>query len=81
MTRLPAGHPEGYLEAFANLYLQFAEKIRAFHSSHQPDAGACVLPGINDGMRGMAFIEAAVSASNSDCKWYPMPDVGGLSDE
>ena len=56
-TRLPAGHPEGYIEAFANLYRDFAAQIR-----DQPAPEARV-PGIEDGIRGMAFIETAVRAS------------------
>jgi predicted dehydrogenase len=55
-TRLPAGHPEGYLEAFANLYRDFAGQIT--EQSH------CI-PGIADGVRGMAFIEAAVKSSET----------------
>lgn len=66
-TRTPAGHPEGYLEAFANLYTRFAEQVRAY-----PDAldGKAPIPGIEEAIRGMAFIENAVKASDSDIKWH-----------
>lgn len=62
--RTPAGHPEGYLEAFANIYAQFAALIRT--SIPQPN-----LPGINAAVRGMAFIENTVNASHSQMKWHP----------
>lgn len=67
-TRTPAGHPEGYLEAFANLYLRFAQQISAFpNNSLQQEP----IPGIDDAIRGMAFIQNVVAASNSDNKWHP----------
>lgn len=66
-TRTPAGHPEGYLEAFANLYVRFAEQIRAFPEAPK---GLEPIPGIEEAIRGMAFIENAVSASQSDVKWH-----------
>lgn len=60
-TRLPGGHPEGYLEAFANLYRDFYA-----HLDGQSDTP---LPGIDDGLRSMAFIEASVAASRADSGW------------
>lgn len=66
-TRTPAGHPEGYLEAFANLYTRFAEQVRAFPNTLESKAP---IPGIEEAIRGMAFIENAVNASNSDTKWH-----------
>ena len=65
--RTPAGHPEGYLEAFANIYRSFAEQIRATQNS-APVAGD--IPGIHQAIRGMAFIENVVKASQSDQKWH-----------
>ncbi|MFD2783589.1 hypothetical protein ACFS32_24015 [Novosphingobium pokkalii] len=62
-TRTPAGHPEGYLEAFANLYRDFAAKLRG-----EP---APLLPGLDDGLRGMAFIATAVEASRAGAGWVP----------
>ena len=73
-TRTPHGHPEGYLEAFANLYLAFAGQIRARAAGVEPDARAADLPGIREAVRGMAFIELAVAAGASDIKWHAFPN-------
>ncbi len=70
-TRVPAGHPEGYLEAFANIYRNFAETVRARMQGQEPDAQHLDFPTIEDGVRGMAFIENAVASSKSEQKWYP----------
>lgn len=63
-TRTPAGHPEGYLEAFANLYRDFAARLRG--------ESAPLLPGIDEGLRGMAFIATAVAASRDRAGWVPL---------
>jgi predicted dehydrogenase len=68
-TRLPAGHPEGYLEAFAQLYRDFAEQITAAREARAPDAACTLVPGIEDGLRGMRFIAAAVASSQADARW------------
>ena len=62
-TRLPAGHPEGYLEAFANLYVTFADQIRAFQEGKSLPEHTLDLPTIEDGIRGMKFIETVVKSS------------------
>ncbi|WP_445800655.1 Gfo/Idh/MocA family protein [Temperatibacter marinus] len=62
--RTPAGHPEGYLEAFANLYIDFAAAIKAGEKKK-----ATGVPGIKEGVRGMAFIEAIVDSSNNNSRW------------
>lgn len=67
-TRTPAGHPEGYLEAFANIYQDFANQILAYERGQD---FANPVPGITDAIRGMAFIENAVAANQSDIKWHP----------
>jgi len=67
--RVPAGHPEGYLEAFANLYRDFASNITNYQNQ-QADKGVRYVPGIDEAIRGMAFIENVVAASNSDSKWH-----------
>ena len=72
-TRTPMGHPEGYLEAFANLYMAFAGQVRAREMGTVPDARAMDCPGIAEAVRGMTFIELAVAASASDIKWHPLP--------
>jgi predicted dehydrogenase len=69
-TRTPMGHPEGYLEAFANIYRAFAGQIRARAEGRAPDPGTADCPGIEEGIRGMRFIELAVTASASDIKWH-----------
>lgn len=72
-TRLPAGHPEGYLEAFANIYLGFGSALRAaLGQIPQPDP-LLDFPTIDDGVRGMAFIEAVVASSNNNAAWTPLP--------
>ena len=67
MTRVPPGHPEGYLEGFANLYTEIATAIRAARSKKKVDA-AVTFPTVEDGVRGIAFIEAAVKSSAKDGK-------------
>lgn len=60
-TRTPGGHPEGYLEAFANIYRDFARQLRR--------ESGFEIPGIDDGLRGMAFVSAAVTASRDGRGW------------
>jgi predicted dehydrogenase len=62
--RLPAGHPEGFIEAFGNLYRNFAMHIKAVNDGQKPDPAADY-PGINEGVRGMKFLEAVVSSSRN----------------
>ena len=71
-TRIPAGHPEGYLEAFAQLYRDFAEQIRAQAEKRDPDPASCLVPGVRDGLRGVAFIAAAVASAKRDSAWVPI---------
>jgi predicted dehydrogenase len=68
MTRVPPGHPEGYLEGFANIYTEVATAIRAARSKKKLDP-AVMFPTVEDGVRGIAFIEAAVKSSARDGKW------------
>ena len=68
-SRIPPGHPEGYLEGFANLYADAAELIRAGIEGRPPDPAATSVPGIADGVRGVAFIEAAVASSRANGTW------------
>jgi predicted dehydrogenase len=70
-TRVPPGHPEGYLEAFANLYRNFTQTILAEANGEQPSAESLDFPGVEEGVRGMAFIENAVRSSKSAEKWTP----------
>ena len=68
-TRVPAGHPEGYLEAFANLYRNFALSIKADIAGKQAEKEWLDYPGIEDGIRGMAFVENVITSGKSDVKW------------
>lgn len=69
-TRTPSGHPEGYLEAFANIYKNFALTLSAKQNNEKPTLEMLDFPNANDGVRGMAFIENVVASSKSDQKWY-----------
>ena len=73
-TRLPPGHPEGYLEAFANLYRNYALTLQARLEGTEPPAGLD-FPTVDDGVRGMAFITACVASSASDRKWYSLEEA------
>ena len=69
-TRTPSGHPEGYLEAFANIYRNFAYTVQAKIEGKQPDPKWTDFPDVNDGVRGMQFIETIVAAGYDDNrKW------------
>ncbi|GAB3021345.1 Gfo/Idh/MocA family oxidoreductase [Niabella terrae] len=68
-TRTPAGHPEGYLEAFANIYRNFAGVLTA-RLEGRPADPLLEFPSVADGVRGMAFIDNVVAASDSDKKWW-----------
>ena len=68
VTRVPPGHPEGYLEGFANIYSEAAAAIMAARSGKKP-AKDVQFPGIADGIAGMAFIEACVKSSKGNGKW------------
>lgn len=73
-TRTPAGHPEGYLEAFANLYHHFAAALQARLASEEPNPIDLDFPSVEEGVRGMQFIEAIVSTKNSNQKWILLTD-------
>jgi predicted dehydrogenase len=67
-TRIPAGHPEGYLEAFATIYREVAAAIRAARDGKTP-AASVMFPTAEDGKAGVAFVEAAVRSSAAGCAW------------
>jgi predicted dehydrogenase len=71
-TRVPAGHPEGYLEAFANLYRNFSQVLRAKASGQQPSKAAMDYPSVAEGVRAMAFIETMIASSNATQKWIDL---------
>ncbi len=68
VTRIPTGHPEGYLEAFATIYAEIARDIAARRDAKPIPAGI-LYPGLADGLRGMAFIEAAIRSSEASGCW------------
>ncbi|TVR44497.1 MAG: gfo/Idh/MocA family oxidoreductase [Planctomycetota bacterium] len=70
-TRLPAGHPEGFIEAFANIYRSVARVIQAELAGQSPDPKDLDFPTIIDGVRGMAFIDCVVKSSQAEAKWTP----------
>lgn len=70
-ARTPGGHPEGYLEAFANIYRNFALTLGAKIDGTEPTPEMLDFPGVEDGIRGMAFIDNVVASSQSDQKWTP----------
>lgn len=68
-ARIPAGHPEGYLEAFANVYKNFAKCVQARLDGEEVDPIYQDFPTVKDGVRGMVFIEKVVASSASEEKW------------
>jgi hypothetical protein len=71
-TRLPFGHPEAFLEAFANNYVNFADTVRAKIERTKPDPLALDFPKVADGVRGMQFIEAVVKSGKMGARWVKM---------
>lgn len=70
-TRMPAGHPEGYIEGFANLYSNAADQIWAKLSGGEPDPLATDTPTVEDGARGLKFIAACIESSRNGGAWVP----------
>ena len=68
-TRIPAGHPEAFLEAFANNYMNFVDTILAREAGLEPDALICDFPQVGEGIRGMKFIETTVGNAHGTEKW------------
>ena len=68
-SRLPAGHPEAFLDAFANVYRNAADTIRARRAGAEPDPLALDFPTADDGLRGMLFIDALLESAGSNRKW------------
>ena len=67
--RTPGGHPEGYLEAFANIYRNFAVTLAAKIDGTTAPKEAADFPGVDDGIRGMSFIDTVVASGQSEVKW------------
>ena len=68
-TRLPSGHPEAFFEAFANNYVNFADTVRAKITRTKPNPLALDFPNVDDGLRGMLFIETVLASTKSNKKW------------
>ncbi|MGO7035581.1 gfo/Idh/MocA family oxidoreductase, partial [Rhizobium ruizarguesonis] len=68
VTRVPSGHPEGYLEAFATIYTEAAHAINA-RKKGKPVDKAVVYPTVDDGVKGVAFVEACVASSKKNGAW------------
>ena len=71
MSRIPPGHPEGYLEGFANIYTEAAMAIRA-HAAGMPPPEGCVYPTVQDGLAGVAFVDACVRSSRRNAAWVSL---------
>lgn len=71
VTRVPAGHPEGYLEGFANIYAEAARAILARRDGGAPDP-AVTFPGLTEGLEGVAFVDACVRSSKRNGAWVPL---------
>jgi len=67
--RTPPGHPEGYLEAFANIYRSFTRAVRDYKPGKKIEAAKYDFPDVDDGVQGMAFVEAVVRSNTSSKKW------------
>ena len=74
-TRIPAGHPEGYLEGFAQIYADAADLVSAHRSGRTPPATVRDLPGVSDGVEGVRFIEAAVRSAAADGRWTALREA------
>jgi len=72
VSRIPGGHPEGYLEGFANIYTEAAHAIDAVRQGKDPSAALALLPGIKEGMDGMRFIDACVRSSEENAAWVKL---------
>ncbi|HEV7455742.1 MAG TPA: Gfo/Idh/MocA family oxidoreductase [Roseococcus sp.] len=68
-TRIPAGHPEGYLEAFAQIYRDAAEQITARREGRAPEPLSTATPSVEDGLRGMRFVAAAIASARAGGAW------------
>lgn len=71
-SRTPGGHPEGYIEAFANIYRNFAFALQCRLEGEEPKPEYLDFPSVDDGIKGMQFIETVVASSNSATKWIPI---------
>jgi hypothetical protein len=71
MSRIPPGHPEGYLEGFANIYSEAAEAIIAARTGKAPPDGV-IYPTVQDGLKGVQFVSACVKSSSRNAAWVAL---------
>ncbi len=71
-SRTPAGHPEGYLEAFGNIYRNFAKVVQAKLDGSEPSPEYLDFPTVNDGVRGMRFIDAVIESGEKNAEWIKL---------
>ncbi|MEM6340280.1 MAG: Gfo/Idh/MocA family oxidoreductase [Pseudomonadota bacterium] len=71
VSRVPPGHPEGYLEGFANIYSEAADMIKAHREGHEVKT---LLPTVKDGLRGVQFVDACVRSSARNAAWVTIPN-------
>ena len=69
LSRVPVGHPEGYIEGFANLYREIADALMIYRSGKKPSPGDILFPTGEDGYDGVSFVEAAVQSNNEGSVW------------
>jgi predicted dehydrogenase len=72
-SRIPSGHPEGYLEAFAQLYTDLAEQISARQAKRAPNPASLLVPTVEDGVAGVQFISAVLESSRQNAAWVKLP--------
>jgi len=74
-SRIPAGHPEGYLEAFAQLYTDLAEQIYARREGRSPSLASLLVPNVEDGVEGMRFIAATLESGRRNAAWVDLHTI------
>jgi len=74
-SRIPSGHTEGYLEAFAQLYTDLAEQISARQANRPPDPQSLLVPTVHDGVAGVQFIAAVLDSSKQNAAWVKVPPI------
>jgi len=74
-SRIPAGHPEGYLEAFAQLYTDLAEQIYARRENRKPSPASLLVPTVEDGVEGMRFVAATLESSKRNAAWVDLQSI------
>ena len=75
-SRIPAGHPEGYLEAFAQLYVDLAEQVTAHREQRAADPAAMLVPGVEAGVGTARFVAAALDSAERNAGWVALAEVG-----